>query len=498
MAVRRARRADRVIRSAVGLCLAAGLLLLNGCATYSAKFADLKPELAAGDFDGALATVEKQSGNKDRQLYYLERGLILHYADRWAESNEAFAAAERTADELYRKSLTEGALSLFTNDTAISYRGRPFELAMVPFYKAFNYIYLGDRDAAQVEARRASLLLSKYIDATLDGLREEDRDQLQRIRNDAFLLYFSGLLYDWDGEINDAFIAYRNAAVAYQQNHALLGVEIPPTLARDMERVGARLGFQDELEHARQSCPDVYAAADLGPLPQRPRTPEDYQRAVRWPGGQGQVAVFLEAGFVAHKTQVRFDFPVFKGEAYDDPDYWSWELYGGMGDFHAMAEGHKVEYWVSVAAPELQDVPGNIGGARISAGTADGHVVTSRVSDLSREARITFDAEKPSIFFKTILRGLTKYLASRGAEEAGGKLAKLAANIFGAVTETADTRSWLTLPENVHLARLSLEPGVYDLRVDILDRRGRVLGTETIPGVEVRSGDWTFVSRRIF
>ena len=492
------RRVRHLFRSAAVLCLAAGLFLLAGCATYTARFADLKPELAAGDFDAALETVEKESGGKDRLLYFLERGLILHYADRWAESNEAFAAAERTAEELYRSSLTEGALSLITNDTAISYRGRPFELAMVPFYKAFNYIYLGDRDAAQVEARRASLLLAEYIDATLDGLRAEDRGQLERTRNSAFLLYFSGLLYDWDGEINDAFIAYRNAAVAYQQNHALLGVDIPPTLARDLERTGSRLGFRDELEQVRKSCPDVYAAADFSHSPTPPRTPADYERAVAWAGGRGEVALFLEAGFVAHKTQVRFDFPVFKGEAYDDPDYWSWELYGGMGDFHAMAEGHKVEYWVSVAAPELQDQPGPIGGARVSAGTGDGHAVTSCISDLNREARITFDAEKPTIFFKTILRGLTKYLASRGAEEAGGQLAKLAANIFGAVTETADTRSWLTLPENVHLARLSLEPGIYDLRVDILDHGGQVLSTATITQVEVRAGDWTFISRRIF
>ena len=50
-----------------------------------------------GRFDLALETIEEEAGSKDRLLYYLERGLILHYADRHAESNEAFAAAERTA-----------------------------------------------------------------------------------------------------------------------------------------------------------------------------------------------------------------------------------------------------------------------------------------------------------------------------------------------------------------------------------------------------------------
>ena len=219
------------------------LFLATGCATYSDKLKNLKPQLARGEFDKALETVEKESGSKDRLLYYLERGLILHYADRFAESNEAFAAAERTADDLYTKSISEGAFSLFSNDNAISYRARPFEMAMVPYYKGLNYIYLGDREAALVEARRASLLMSKYVDATLDGLREQDKGDFEKIRNNPFLLYFSGMLYDWDGDLNDAFVAYRNAAVAYQQNHRSVECRNPAHLGTGPDPDGRPPGF---------------------------------------------------------------------------------------------------------------------------------------------------------------------------------------------------------------------------------------------------------------
>ena len=493
----RTRRPASRVRTAAALAAVLGAVVLqSGCATYTAKFKDLRPQFAGGQYDAALATVEQEAGSKDRVLYYLERGMILHYAERFAESNEAFAAAERTADDLYTKSISEGALSLISNDNAISYRPRPFEMAMVPYYKGLNYTYLGQRQEAQVEARRASLQLSKYVDATLDGLREEDRDALARVRNNAFLHYYSGMVYDWDGELNDAFIAYRNAAVAYQQSHGLLQTDVPPTLGRDLTRVGARLGFRSELEQLRSSCPDVFAAVDGDG---HPVTREDYEKQAAWQRGQGEVVVLLETGFVPQKTQVRFDFPIFESEAYDDPNYWSWQIWAGMGNMQAFVKGRKVEYWVSVAAPELQDgVTGPVAGARISAGTGGGHVVTHRLENLSRQARITFDAEKATIFFKTILRGLTKYLASRGAESAGGDWAKLAANIFGAVTESADTRSWLTLPEHVHMARLSLPPGTYDLEVELLGHDGRPLHRETIAAVEVVGGDWTFVSRRVF
>ena len=473
------------------------LLQLAGCATYSAKLVNLRPELVEGKYDQALQTVEEQSGGKDRLLYHLERGTLLHFADRWVESNEAFAAAELLADDLYTKSISEGALSLLTNDTANSYRARPFEMAMVPYYKALNYIYLGQPDEAQVEARRSSEMLARYVDATLEGIREEDRGGLQAIRNNAFMLYFSGMLFDWDGELNDAFISYRNAAAAFQANGSLLDLEIPPSLAEDLQRVAGRLGFQSDLEQVRKDCPVVFAKAEAE-TEGSPNTPEEYEAAAAWRTGQGEVVLLLEEGFVPQKTQFRFDLPVFEGETYNDPDYWSWELYNGMGEIQALSRGRKVEYWVSVAVPQMNEQPRTIAGARVSAGIAGSHALTCQVENLNEAALITFEAEKPTIFFRTILRGLTKYLATRGVRKKTGTWGGLAANLFGSVTETADTRSWLTLPRGVHLARLRLPPGRYDLKLDLLDVRGRVLESRTVSGVQVQAGDWTFVSQRVF
>jgi len=472
------------------------LFALGGCTTYSAKFADLRPELADGEFEAALETVEKQSGDKERLLYFLERGIIFHYSDRYVESNEAFDLAERIADNLYTKSISEGAISLLTNDTSISYRARPFEMAMVPYYKGLNYTYLGQRESAVVEARRASQLLAHYVDVTLDGLREEDRSGFEQIRNNAFLRYYSGMLYDWDGEVNDAFIAYRNAAVAYQQNRDLLDLEIPPTLGEDLVRTGRRLGFRDELDQLYSSCPDVfvYEAGEDSVT-----ALSDYEKSTEWIGGLGEVVLLFETGFVPGKSQIRFDIPIFSAEAYEDPGYWSWQIYAGMGNMQALVAGRKVEYWASVAAPQLDDgFPGPARGARVSVDELDLETHTFRTENLSRQARVTFDSEKPTIFFKTILRGLTKYLATRGAEKAAGEWAGLVANIFGAVTETADTRSWLTLPEHIHLARLSLPPGLHDIKVEVLGPQGEIIATRMLTGVEVRAGDWTFLSRRFF
>lgn len=480
--------------------LLTSVLLLSGCSTYSDKFANLRPQFVEGNYEAALITIEEESGSKDRLLYHLERGLILHFSGRYVESNLDFAAADRLADDLYTKSVSEGALSLISNDNAINYRARPFEMAMVPYYKALNYTYLGDPEGAQVEARRASQLMTKYVNATVAGVRDGDGDLLKQVRNNAFLLYSAGMLYDSDGEINDAFTSYRNAAMAFQTNHSILDLEIPPSLAQDLERVAGRMGFYAELDQLKKDCPQVFAAADLDPSDSAVKTPEDYEAAVKnkgWQAGYGEVVFYLESGFVAHKTQVRFDFPIFEGETYSDSNYWSWQIYAGLGNMQALIKGRKIEYWVSVAAPELQDPVGIVGGARISAGVSGSNTTTHQVSNLSRKARINFDAEKPTIFFKTIARGLTKYLASREIGKQSD-VAGMLANLFGAATESADTRSWLTLPENIHLARMSLPAGTYDLKIDILDRRGHVLSTQVIPALEVQAGGWKFISRRVF
>jgi len=476
------------------LCLL-GALTLTGCATYTAKMADLRPRLAAGDFDGALQTIDKNGGGHDVLLTWLERGLILHYADRYAESNEAFAAAERTADELFGRTLAEGAVSLLTSDTNVAYRARPYEMALVPYFKALNYHWLGQPDEAVVEARRASQILARYVDATLGAVREEDRAELAKVRNDAFLLWFSGMLYEADGELNDAFTAYRNASVAYEQNAGLLGLEAPPALATDLARVADRLGFGEELAQTAAACPSVFPPAAGDSLPDLAAL----RAGARWIPGRGELVLLIETGYVPPLAQLRFDFPVFKNESHADRDRWGWTLVTGYGRYQSYSVGHEVEYWVSVAAPELHDdAPPPYAGVRASAGTAGGYATGARAVNLARSARVTFDAEKPTILFRTILRGLTKYLASRGAEKVGGKSVGLLANLFGAATETADTRSWLTLPGQIHVLRIPLPPGAHDIKVELLGADGRVAAERTLTGITVKPGEWTFESRRVF
>jgi hypothetical protein len=482
------RRGSVAPRARIVLAVLAGLLAVAGCATYSARNRSLRTDLVSGNFATALETVEQNRSGRSLLLYWLERGLLLHYADRWQESNDAFQRGEEIAADLYTKSVSQRALSLLTSDAAVDYRAEPFELAMVPYYRVLNYVYLGDREGALVEARKAGLLLRQYTEQDLGRLGELDPDRDTSsddlLGNDAFLHYLSALLYEWDGDFNDAFIAYRNAADAWHAEAGRLQTQAPPWLGADLSRTAGRLGFTDELVQAREAFPELFPAADSTAAATAPEF------------AGGDVVVLLELGFAPAKAQREMNLPVLKTDRRDDRVRWARDLRGrGRSDYRY--DETQLDYWLRVTVPELVSSPPAVTGARVSAGVVGGHAVAVTVDDLEGRAFAAFRAQEGAMWLRTIVRGLAKYGTKEQADKAG-QVAGLLANLLGAATEQADTRGWLTLPNRIAMTRLRLPPGCYDLRVDLLDASGATLRTDTIPQVTVRTDDLAIVSRRVF
>jgi hypothetical protein len=91
---------------------------------------------------------------------------------------------------------------------------------------------------------------------------------------------------------------------------------------------------------------------------------------------------------------------------------------------------------------------------------------------------------------------VTKYLAKKGAEDKWGGLSGALVDLLGSATEHADTRSWLTLPSEIHLARLSLPAGAHRASLDLLGESGHNVETVDFGEIEVIEGDVTFLHHR--
>ncbi|HOC43836.1 MAG TPA: hypothetical protein PKJ99_12545 [Thermoanaerobaculales bacterium] len=459
----------------------AALLLAAGCATYVASNLELRSQLEAGDWQAALARIEARKGGTDRLLQLLQRGHVLHYAGRFDESNTAFQQAEDLAASLYTRSISQSAASLIVNDLTVAYRGQPHELSMVPYYRAFNYLSLGDRDAAQVEARKATQALAGAVDATLREIeRPEDREAARRLQDSGFLHWFAGLLFESDGAFNDAFVAYRNAARAYLAGGELTGVAPPAALGRDLERVGLTRGFASEVEELRAASPGLFPP------------PEAHQGSS--PGGE--VVIVLESGWVATRDQVMLNVPILDVDrSYGSTDDWAWELVNRASPGWSSSYDVDIEYWLTVAVPVMAEpTTGQATAVRIAAGQ---RAATSEpADDLSRRAVATFEAERGQILFRTFLRALAKYAAAEAAENED-ETAGMIVNLLGVLTERADTRCWLTLPDRLSVARLRLPAGRQELRIEYLDPAGNVVASET-ETIEVVAGGFVFLNRRSF
>ena len=97
-----------------------GWLLATGCSLSSNYYRGLEASIGAGKFDHAdklVAQAQGDYGSKSRLLYLMDRGMTLHLAGRYQESNALLEEADQLVDDLYTRRVRNEITSLLVNDT---------------------------------------------------------------------------------------------------------------------------------------------------------------------------------------------------------------------------------------------------------------------------------------------------------------------------------------------------------------------------------------------
>ena len=220
-----------------------GILLLS-CAstvTYQTHYVDADELAARRDFAGAGQIIEDNRDvsykQKDRVLYYLDRGMLYHYSGEYEKSNLALTEAERGIEELYTKSISKAITSGVLNDNALDYGGEDYEDIYLNIFKALNYIALGNNESAMVEIRRVHIKLNLLEDKYRELIDEynssgEAEGQIQpretRFYNSALARYLGLLLYRADGASDDARIELEEIREAFKEQSQLYDFPAPP------------------------------------------------------------------------------------------------------------------------------------------------------------------------------------------------------------------------------------------------------------------------------
>lgn len=376
--------------------------------------------------------------SNDSILYNMERGRYAQVVGNSDVSMADFKASMERIGENDEKALISASAiganvaSTLTNDNAIPYEGEGYERVLLHHYQALNYLKKRDLEGAGVEVRRANAeqneslkRFEKELEKSQDAAEEKkvgsnsvSRIETQyaqmdevagKVKNsfqNAYTFYVSGFIYELLQQSNDAYIDYKKALEIYPDNRYL---------QKDVLRLAEKLEMREELEELKL------------------RFPADSKRFIDENGvGSGELLVLFEDGFVPQKHEIKIPIPISRG---------------GL---------------VTIAFPIYKEkwsaqIPLRILNNNELIGS------TEPICDVRALAVKALKEKAPVIATRQIIRAVAKGVTTAVAKKQMGELGQFASNIWNLVSESADLRSWLTLPANAQILRTTLPPGNYRL-----------------------------------
>ncbi len=445
--------------------LAASLLVLalQSCASYNKSMRSYYSYLQDGNYAEAQRSITNNNlinKNRNTLLYNLEMGKLYRLQNDYVNSNKCLNIADAIAVSNY-KSVGDVVISNVANPMLQYYRGEDYEPFMMHYYKALNYTSLGLTEDAVVEARRITLSNNSQFN------KFANKDK--RYSQDAFALNVQGMIYEMAGDINNAFIAYRNAVEIYEKNNGTYyNVQMPAQLKSDYDRcanalgVGADICLQDYLPAANEN---------------------------------GYAIVFIEEGMAPIKKQNEFilttnnnnfsNFYYVDANGINNNFDFNYASYGiGQNDIvkvrsmriamptyniqYAEPKNIVIQNGDSSYYPQLAQ---NINSLAVN--TLKERFVSEMANALARQITKKIVEKAGGALAEGIAKSTAKENEKDTTEEqkekrkekqkekaeAIGLAAGFALNLINNATEKADTRNWQSLPAFVHYVRIPLHAG---------------------------------------
>jgi len=404
-------------------------LMLTGCVSLGKKAESMQSELVAGHIGNALALAEEEDSSEEAVLASLNKGMLRRIKGNHQASNQIFEVAKQKIEELYGVSVSEQAGALIVNDKLRSFSGDRYEQVLLHAYMAMNYIQLDDLDAARVEIMQADVKMQEW------GEQPEE---------DPFVRYLSGIIFEALGETDQALVAYRQAKKVYESTKEKQNIQIPTVLKKDLLRVLAKEGIDDELRVLKKEFKMRLFK---------------FKKPAR---GTGELVVVLNSSLAPIREESRIVANV-TGEVVDT---------------------------VKIAIPKYSAPKQRFSAQLMTDKNAS--INLELIEDIDALARAALSSDMPVIMTRAIARAVIKHESQEKVEEERGKLAGFLATVINVATEQADTRSWTTLPQTIQLARVNLPEGKNKVSISIHNASGAVVDTIQ-KDVDIKSGQTAFL-----
>ncbi|TAF63391.1 MAG: hypothetical protein EAZ55_13965 [Cytophagales bacterium] len=402
----------------------------SSCLTYYQVNADFYSNFESGRFldaEKAMLKDKKGPNGRNKLLYYLNLGTATSLMGQYERSNDYFEQAYIITDDYVKNYLAEAA-SILINPNIAPYKGEDFELLYLHYYKALNYLKMNQPENALVECRRMNI--------RLNTLSDRYKEQSNKFRRDAFIHLLMGIIYEANQEINNAFIAYRNALEIYEEDYKeMFDLEIPQQLKYDVIRTAHAMGFEDDVIRYEEKYNIHYTpdkdAAEKGTL------------IFLWHNGLGPI-----------KTETTIDFSLSKGDT--EVTFSNSDLGMVFSFEHDNMDDLKDLNSLTVAFPQYIERPPLFKQGEIL--WKNQYYPLELGENMNRLAFKSLQQRMWQEMSKALLR-----LALREAAEAAlrskDKGAAALFDIVSSFTVRADTRAWQAIPHSIYYRRIPMSEG---------------------------------------
>lgn len=375
-------------------------VVLSGCQSYTQENSNIRNNLYNGKIPEATKMLDESSlatEGRNFALFKMEKGMLLYLQSDYQNATKNWIQSDQKLEDLYTTSISKTAASFIINDSITDYTGESHEKILLPIFSSIAFFANEDTNNSIVMIRR-----------TNDIKKAMDSDDFGKnlYKFDIFSNYFSGLVYETKSEWDSAIIEYKKAITNIQlnaENSHFKSAELQ--ISKDLGRLAEFRNRTDILKEIKAKFPNLTWENHHDLL-------KKAEIFVIYESGNSPIKVPKEILFPTDRTVVRISFPEYKDIQYKSKIS---EVY----------------------------VNSKLAGKTIL------------MEDIGKMAKQALEDRRVRDVAKMAARVLAKEVAARKLGDEN-PLAGLAANAFGAITETADTRSWTTLPDTLQVFRISI------------------------------------------
>lgn len=428
--------------------------MLNGCSTtsfndlfsnYNEQMQGVKQAQQQGNYQHAVELIPVRSPKDGTyNLSLLEKARLQYLVNNTIQSTKTFELAYQQVQQVQQEAKiqlsrgVENVAAVVSNDNAIRYDIPLYEQSMLHSYQAINYLIQKDLSGALVEIRRANIVQEDALVQNIDSVyRQQEKMTKQSLSKqypsmataignvangfqNAYTFYLSALLYEAAGQYNDAYIDYKKALAIYPNNSYL---------QQDTWRLANSLHMTNDISLFKKS------------LPQSITSPYESQgnNNDKKSNNLGQIVIIIENGIINAKQETSVNLPIFTR--------------------------HNDVRFYSVALPSYQNYLKSYSPLHLS--YLGKTYQSEEIVRLQSLAAKQLKDKMPAITARQIARLVAKEEIRQQMARQGGDVGNIFASIYNIATEKADTRSWSTLPDSIHILRINLPSGNHQLPLSL-------------------------------